>query len=73
MLLKASGAVPNPLPAAAGRMQWMFGLPLQVDGRHGLVEQYPGAARNGVTSTEGGHTILSFAFVKGDDNERRPD
>lgn len=32
---RASGWVTEPLPAAAGRMQWMFSLPLPADGRSG--------------------------------------
>jgi hypothetical protein len=31
---RASGWVTEPLPAAAGRMQWMFALPLPAEGRH---------------------------------------
>jgi hypothetical protein len=33
---RPSGWVTEPLPAAAGLMQWMFAVPLQVDGRHGI-------------------------------------
>lgn len=33
---RISGWVTEALPAAAGRMQWMFAVPMQVDGRHGV-------------------------------------
>jgi hypothetical protein len=33
---RPEGWLTEAFPAAAGRMQWMFGVPLQVDGRHGL-------------------------------------
>jgi hypothetical protein len=56
----------------AGVITLARGGKVTIEMRPGL-EQYSGSDRNGVTSTGGGHTILSFAFVKADDNERRPD
>jgi hypothetical protein len=33
---RSGGWVTEPLPAAQGLMQWMFAVPMQVDGRHGV-------------------------------------